>query len=151
MPLSEATISVVAGGLAGAVETTISYPLDLAKTRQQLEGRRPESVFRIIPTIARQRGVSGLFSGLSAPLVSEVPRRALKFGANGMYRRWAATSGIFGQSRASRVAEAVLCGGVTGATETVLHTPFERIKAQLQVLDPLLAEESPVHPGPLRM
>lgn len=119
-------VNVLAGGLAGAVETTLSYPLDLAKTRQQLRGNKPQSVARIISEIARERGVRGLYVGLSAPLVSEVPRRALKFGANGFYRGLSAKSGIFGESKASRVTEAVLCGGITGATETVMHTPFER-------------------------
>jgi len=34
--LSEGAINLLAGGGAGLVETLLSYPLDLAKTRQQL-------------------------------------------------------------------------------------------------------------------
>jgi len=81
MPLSEAMISIVAGGVAGAVETTLSYPLDLVKTRQQQKNSN-QSLSRIVPDILRERGLRGLYVGLTAPLVSEVPRRALKFGAN---------------------------------------------------------------------
>lgn len=174
-PLSDTSITIISGGAAGLVETALSYPLDLAKTRQQLfvtaaggikDGKTAggRGTLATLKGILARDGARGLYAGLSAPLVSEVPRRALKFGANGVYQRAATASGLFdgvaGSSRlggggggdsgdsggrdrpagdpskvqpfSSKVAQAFVCGGLTGATEALMHTPFERVKTQVQ-------------------
>ncbi|CAE8586625.1 unnamed protein product [Polarella glacialis] len=125
---SEPVINILSGGSAGLFETTLSYPLDLAKTQQQLASK-PQGTSIVLRQIVRSSGFPGLYAGLSAPLVAEVPRRALKFGANGIYLGWAEDSGIFDDQQPSgRVKRAFAAGGFTGATETLLHTPFERVK-----------------------
>ena len=117
-------VPVIAGGGAGLIETVATYPLDLVKTQQQLSGT--SSVSQSLRAVVGRAGVRGLFKGLSSPVVSEVPRRALKFGANGAYTNKAHELG------APPTVAAVLCGAAAGASETVLHTPFERAKILAQ-------------------
>jgi len=130
MPVSDTTISLVAGGGAGLVETIVTYPLDVVKTRQQLD-TAPRGTFATLRGIVELNGRRGLFAGITAPLVSEVPRRALKFGANGFYGKLA-NKYFPTETNSMRNAVAFVCGGLTGATETVIHTPFERVKVRVQ-------------------
>lgn len=89
-----AMVNLVAGGGAGVVETTLTYPLDLARTRIQMHrgggggggsGASSSSLLGVLRAVEREGGVHQLYRGLLPPLVSEVPRRALKFTANDAY------------------------------------------------------------------
>ena len=128
MTTSEFTRNIIAGGGAGAFETAIFFPLDTVKTRQQLAHGADVGTLATLRGIVRTDGWRGLYRGIAAPMVSEVPRRAIKFSANGFYQRTLAPH------RAERPAVwlATTCGALTGATETLLHTPFETVKTQLQ-------------------
>lgn len=88
-PLSPAVLNLIAGGGAGVVETTLTYPLDLARTRLQMAKEGPgTSLLALLRGIVdTEGGVLRLYRGLLPPLVSEVPRRALKFTANDAYTR----------------------------------------------------------------
>jgi len=110
------------------IETAATYPLDVAKTQQQMYQTRPPNTPSMLSALYKQ---NKLFAGLSAPLISEVPRRSLKFGCNGLYKSIALTV-LQPHSTHTLVASAVLCGGLTGATETVIHTPFEHVKIKVQ-------------------
>lgn len=93
---SPATVNLVAGGGAGVVETTLTYPLDLARTRIQMQvggkkgGGRHSSSSSLLGVLRGvvaegKGGVKQLWRGLLPPLVAEAPRRALKFTANDAY------------------------------------------------------------------
>lgn len=91
-PYSPAVLNLIAGGGAGVVETTLTYPLDLARTRLQMvqtgAGAAGTSLVALLRGIVEtEGGVLRLYRGLLPPLVSEVPRRALKFTANDFYTR----------------------------------------------------------------
>lgn len=89
---SPAMLNLIAGGGAGVVETTLTYPLDLARTRIQMTkagtAASPTPLLALLRGIVRtEGGVLRLYRGLLPPLVSEVPRRALKFTTNDAYTR----------------------------------------------------------------
>ena len=127
MTTSEFSRNIIAGGGAGAFETALFFPLDTVKTRQQL-AHADVGALATLRGIVRTDGWRGLYRGIAAPMVSEVPRRAIKFSANGFYQR------ALAPHRAERPAVwlATTCGALTGATETLLHTPFETVKTQVQ-------------------
>ena len=101
-PYSAFAVSLVAGGGAGVIETILTYPLDLVRTRLQMlqdttgNGadlipskfpcrRHSPGIMRLLASIAQEEGFLRLYRGLLPPLISEVPRRALKFSANEFY------------------------------------------------------------------
>ena len=120
--------SIIAGGGAGAFETALFFPLDTVKTRQQLARGTNVGTLATLRGVVRADGWRGLYRGIAAPMVSEVPRRAIKFSANGFYQRALAPH----RDERPAVWLATTCGALTGATETLLHTPFETVKTQLQ-------------------
>lgn len=109
-PYSSFTLNLIAGSGAGIVETILTYPLDLVRTRFQMArnadltsssnyssiitktnalGHPPHlspTVAGMLIQISKDEGVYRLYRGLLPPLLSEVPRRALKFSANDFFK-----------------------------------------------------------------
>lgn len=150
-PLSSFIINLVAGGGSGCIETVLTYPLDLVKTRLQLEtsikepaqhqGKRYGRILGMIQDIVRQDGWKALYRGLSSPLISEVPRRAVKFSSNGYYTdlikmHFLDQSSVYKDATGSVInpltTTALLAGTFTGFTEAIFHTPFEVVKIRMQ-------------------
>jgi solute carrier family 25 2-oxodicarboxylate transporter 21 len=58
------------------------YPLDVAKTRIQLqhgaakEGKGYTGILDVFRKIIRQEGASRLYRGITAPILMEVPKRS---------------------------------------------------------------------------
>ncbi len=73
--LPAAAESFIAGSSAGAVATTITYPLDLLRTRFAAQGteRVYSSLASSIREIARSEGPRGFFQGLGAGVGQIVP------------------------------------------------------------------------------
>jgi len=71
----------VAGGLAGATSTAITYPLDLMRARQaaQINAPRYSSYFSGTREIIRTEGVHALWNGLRPTLVGIVPYAGFSF------------------------------------------------------------------------
>ncbi len=90
-PYSSFQLNFIAGGGAGIVETVLTYPLDLVRTRIQMTrgASNHPTVAGLLVQVAREsdEGPARLFRGLLPPLLSEVPRRALKFTANDFYKQ----------------------------------------------------------------
>ena len=91
-----------------------SYPLDLAKTRQQLAMQRSATVPQVLREVFKEAGLRGLYSGISAPLLSEVPRRALKFTMNGIFKQRLSTHWSEPRSVSSNVALSTTAGSLAG-------------------------------------
>lgn len=125
----------MAGAVAGVSEILTMYPLDVVKTRIQLQSLpkgHPDTYVNMLDCfvkIIRQEGVSRLYRGISAPILMEAPKRAVKFSANDewgkFYRR------LFGVSNNSQPL-AVLTGATAGATESFVVVPFELVKIRMQ-------------------
>ncbi len=97
------------------IETSVTYPLDLAKTRQQLSMMRSSAtVPQVLREVFREAGLRGLYSGISAPLLSEVPRRALKFTMNGLFKQSLASKWPEPRSVAGDVAVSTVAGSLAG-------------------------------------
>ncbi|RDA85729.1 hypothetical protein CP532_5948 [Ophiocordyceps camponoti-leonardi (nom. inval.)] len=124
-----------AGAVAGVSEILVMYPLDVVKTRVQLQtgkGSGAEAYNGMLDCfrkIIRQEGFSRLYRGISAPILMEAPKRATKFAANDewgkAYRR------MFGMQSMTQ-SLSVLTGASAGATESFVVVPFELVKIRLQ-------------------
>ncbi|RFU73169.1 mitochondrial 2-oxodicarboxylate carrier 2 [Trichoderma arundinaceum] len=124
-----------AGAIAGVSEILVMYPLDVVKTRVQLQtgkGAGAESyngMLDCFQKIIKNEGFSRLYRGISAPILMEAPKRATKFAANDewgkVYRK------LFGVDKMTQ-SLSVLTGATAGATESFVVVPFELVKIRLQ-------------------
>lgn len=111
------------------------YPLDVVKTRMQLQVTGPDgtvaykNMFDCLTKIIKQEGFSRLYRGISAPILMEAPKRATKFAANDEWGRF--YKSLFGVDKMTQPLS-VLTGATAGATESFVVVPFELIKIRLQ-------------------
>ncbi|OTA61526.1 mitochondrial carrier [Hypoxylon sp. EC38] len=124
-----------AGAVAGISEILTMYPLDVVKTRVQLQtgkGTGADSyngMLDCFQKIVRNEGFSRLYRGITAPILMEAPKRATKFAANDewgkIYRK------AFGAEKMNQ-SLSILTGASAGATESFVVVPFELVKIRLQ-------------------
>lgn len=119
-----------AGAIAGVSEILVMYPLDVVKTRQQLDTTGAyNGTIKCLKKIVAEEGPLRLYKGISAPILMEAPKRATKFAANDEWGKFYRKA--FGVP-AMTPGLAVLTGATAGATESFIVVPFELIKIRLQ-------------------
>ncbi|XP_044748290.1 mitochondrial 2-oxodicarboxylate carrier-like [Coccinella septempunctata] len=133
--LKEAAIQVGSGGTAGFVEVCIMHPLDLVKTRLQLQNKMimkadPQFYNGIVDCLLKMyknEGLGAFWKGIVPPILVETPKRAVKFFTFEQYKQLF----LFGHSSPTPVTYS-LAGLSAGITESILVTPFEVVKVALQ-------------------
>lgn len=125
----------VAGAIAGVSEILVMYPLDVVKTRVQLQTGKGmgedaySGMLDCFRKIIAKEGPSRLYRGITAPILMEAPKRATKFAANDewgkLYRQ------LFGIPKMNQQLS-ILTGASAGATESFVVVPFELVKIRLQ-------------------
>ncbi|KAK4987636.1 hypothetical protein LTR50_004479 [Elasticomyces elasticus] len=124
-----------AGAVAGVSEILIMYPLDVVKTRVQLQtgkGVGEDSYNGMVDCfrkIIRNEGFSRLYRGITAPILMEAPKRATKFAANDEWGK--VYRNAFGAPKMTQ-SLSILTGATAGATEAFVVVPFELVKIRLQ-------------------
>lgn len=121
----------ISGGAAGLVEICLTHPLDVVKTRFQLQGgpgdpNRYNSVGHCFRTMYRTEGFSSFYKGILPPILAETPKRAIKFFFFERYRE------LFSRGQPSTPLVYAAAGLGCGLTEGFVCNPFERVKVQLQ-------------------
>lgn len=119
----------IAGAIAGVSEILTFYPLDVVKTRMQLERGASPSLVTSLKNIVAQEGFGRLYKGLVPPLLLEAPKRATKFAANDF---WGKTYRDLSGSPKMTQSLSILTGMSAGATESFVVVPFELVKIRLQ-------------------
>jgi len=74
---------VCIGGLTGAIEVCITFPTEYVKTQLQLDekmgdSRRYRGIVDCIRVTVRERGIFGLYRGLSVLLYFAIPKSAVR-------------------------------------------------------------------------
>ncbi|XP_047355806.1 mitochondrial 2-oxodicarboxylate carrier isoform X2 [Vespa velutina] len=111
--INEGIIQIGAGGSAGFVEVCVMHPMDLIKTRFQLQVRMQAAdatyytgIIDCMHKMCKTEGITALWKGLLPPIIVETPKRAVKtFSCAGFF---------------------------AGITEGILVNPFEVIKIKQQ-------------------
>ncbi|KAL2266048.1 hypothetical protein VTJ83DRAFT_5400 [Remersonia thermophila] len=125
----------LAGAIAGVSEILVMYPLDVIKTRIQLQTGKGAGadaytgMLDCFQKIVRNEGPSRLYRGITAPILMEAPKRATKFAANDKWGKFYRE--LFGQQTMTQ-SLSVLTGASAGATESFVVVPFELVKIRLQ-------------------
>jgi len=117
----------MAGGAAGAIEVCIMYPTEYVKTQLQLSPGKFKGPIDCATTMVRERGVLGLYRGLSTLIVGSIPKAAVRFAAfKEMSKRLKDANGKL------TTGNTVLCGLVAGASEAIIAVaPAETLKTKM--------------------
>lgn len=123
-------IKLVSGMAGGVAEACLLQPLDVSKTRLQLDKNgKYKGMFDCLKVIARNEGVPALYKGLT-PFVTHLTfKYALRFG---LFEHIKLLLGADSKGNASKSVN-FTAGLAVGAIEaTMIVTPFEVIKTRLQ-------------------
>uniref|UniRef100_A0ABM0M6J2 Mitochondrial 2-oxodicarboxylate carrier n=1 Tax=Saccoglossus kowalevskii TaxID=10224 RepID=A0ABM0M6J2_SACKO len=128
----QAAQQLTAGGLAGVVEVSLMHPLDLIKTRFQIQGAANDptaykSLADCFRTIYRSEGIASFYKGILPPIMAEAPKRAVKFFTFEQYKKIF----LFGAVEPNALTF-TLAGLGAGLTEAFVTNPFEVVKVKLQ-------------------
>ena len=123
-----------AGAVAGISEILVMYPLDVVKTRMQLQvsgglGPQYKGVVDCIKQIVAKEGASRLYKGISSPVLMEAPKRATKFACNDEFQKIYKRE--FGVEKLTQ-SLSILSGASAGCCEAFVVVPFELVKIRLQ-------------------
>ncbi|XP_003374481.1 coatomer subunit beta [Trichinella spiralis] len=131
--IKDGVFQIAAGGSAGFLEVCLMQPLDLVKTRFQVQSSvadqtRYKSLVDCFLRIYRQEGGLAFYKGIVPPIMAETPKRAVKFFTFEQYRS------VFAESKSINPACGYsLAGLLCGVTEAMVVNPFEAVKVRLQV------------------
>ncbi|RHY53099.1 hypothetical protein DYB30_012629 [Aphanomyces astaci] len=123
-------VKMFAGMAGGVVEACVLQPLDVTKTRLQLDRTGMyKGMFNCGKTIYQTEGGGALYKGLSPFVVHLTLKYALRFGSFAWFKE------LLGAKQGAKASNQVnfMAGLLTGFLESVLIvTPFEVIKTRMQ-------------------
>ena len=118
----------LSGAAAGCVESTITSPFETIKTRLQIEHGTNRSPWYAGKLIFAEKGLPGFYYGLSACLLQNMGKVAIRFSGYGYYTKLF-ESIYFNKTENKNGPLHRLCsGGCAGATEALWIAPCERLK-----------------------
>jgi len=120
--------AIVAGGITGGIEISITYPTEYVKTIMQLyEKDGKKGPLQVVKDTVKTNGVSGLYRGLTCLLYFSVPKAADRFWA------FETAKGFLQDDKGKMSTASNLTAGLTaGIVEAILVvTPMETIKVKL--------------------
>ncbi|BCS17668.1 uncharacterized protein APUU_10496A [Aspergillus puulaauensis] len=129
---SSAAVStrLLAGGMAGATETMITYPFEFVKTLRQLPKSKvtPQpSSFSLLRSTVRTHGIPGLYAGCTALATSNALKASVRFFGFSSGKKRFTSLEIFNENTAT-----MLAGVAAGTAESVLVvTPAESLKTRM--------------------
>ncbi|XP_006007093.1 solute carrier family 25 member 45 [Latimeria chalumnae] len=129
----------IAGCFSGIVQLLVSAPVDLVKVRLQnqthpykykLRGAQPKykGPLHCMVSILREEGLPGLYRGVSALWIRDVPAYGQYFLTYEVLRRW-----MTGEGQEPGTVAVLIAGGSAGTLSWVMATPMDVIKARLQM------------------
>ncbi|KAF1937897.1 mitochondrial carrier [Clathrospora elynae] len=118
-----------ASAFAGIFEILVMCEFNTKPILMRLIAKNVESVLDCFRKMIRNEGVLRLYRGITAPILMEVPKRAIKFSANDSFAPL--YQNLFSAPTLTQPL-AILAGASAGATESLVVVPFELVKIRLQ-------------------
>jgi len=134
--MKKAAIQLAAGGSAGCIEVSIMHPLDLVKTRFQIQSNTTSinservqynGLRDCFVKMYRTEGIKSFWKGVLPPIMVETPKRAWKFFTFEQFQGLF----LFGRDKPNALTYS-LAGLGSGVTEAIIVNPFEVVKVKLQ-------------------
>lgn len=125
----KAVVQFSSGAVAGFIEVCVNHPLDVVKTRLQMQSaddpRRYKSIADCFKRMAKSEGFFAIYKGIVPVLVVETPKMALRFMTYEQTKRVLS-------DYVSLVPNNMISGFFAGAVEGIAVNPFEVVKVRLQ-------------------
>lgn len=118
----------LAGASAGLAQTPVSSPIELAKTRLQLQSTgqgNSQGPMQCLRNIYRQEGYRGVFKGLGITFLREGPAYGVYFVTYEMLTKTSSKQPI-------STLHILLAGGLAGTASWVISYPVDVIKSRIQ-------------------
>lgn len=135
---TDALKDIIFGSIAGVIGKTIEYPFDTVKVR--LQSQPSQLPLRYIGPLDcfqqsfREEGITGLYRGISAPLIgAAIETSSLFFSYRIAQCLLQATFVPPADHNPLPLSALVACGAASGAFTSLLLTPIELVKCQMQV------------------
>jgi len=126
---------VIASLASGFTQTFVITPLELTKTRLQIQTSQKNQVYKGLidccRQIYRQQGFFGLFKGFNATFIRDAIGFTAFFGIFEQFSRWISKEGP--PYRDITIVGHVVAGGLTGAISWGCAFPADVIKCRIQV------------------
>lgn len=130
-----ATISSVAGGLAGLTAVLLTYPLELVRTRMAyricdgITCSPYSTVWSTLRAVLEAGGPIGLYAGVGMTLIGTLPFEGIKFGAYDVFKSWVPRD-EFGRLSPLNT---LLAGASAGALAHTLTYPLDTMRRRMQM------------------
>ena len=121
------TTTLLSGGLAGTVASTITCPLEVVKTQLQSSGSG-KTVSSVVSAVYKADGWRGFWRGLPPTLLGIIPSRATYFWA------YSTSKSILTPRIGEGTLNAVLSGAAAGITGNTITNPIWMVKTRMQLL-----------------
>jgi hypothetical protein len=134
----DAMINVVAGILGSAIGEAVAYPVDVMKTRIQSSSGSSSPV-KALAGLLQERGLFGMYAGLSAPLLGSVIIKTCVFGGYEVAKRLVRMvssrkgSGYHSKTRHLTFLEGVIASTGAGIFAAFAYAPIDRVKITMQL------------------
>ncbi|XP_047574465.1 mitochondrial brown fat uncoupling protein 1 isoform X1 [Lutra lutra] len=129
------TVKIFSAGVAACVADAITFPLDTAKVRLQIQGEcqtsraiRYKGVLGTITTLAKTEGPVKLYSGLPAGLQRQISFASLRIGLYDTVQEFFST----GKETTPSLGSKISAGLTTGGVAVFIGQPTEVVKVRLQ-------------------
>lgn len=128
---------LLAGGLAGGVTLSLTYPLEFIRGRLTVQTEdKYRSLSHAFRSVVRKEGVLALYKGLWPSLLGIVPYVGMDFAAFYTFKSILLKDKRFCKDDGTLGAVATLsCGGIAGALAQTVSYPLDLIRRRMQVQD----------------
>jgi hypothetical protein len=125
---------LVFGGAASCVAECVTMPMDVCKTRMQIQNTlKPQynGVVNALLKISREEGASALWKGLKPALLRQASYGSLRYGLYTPLKNLLAGDSSSGTSSLP-IYKKVLAGAMSGAMASLVANPTDLIKVRMQ-------------------
>eukprot|EP00164_Ancoracysta_twista_P011474 GFYU01017682.1.p1 GENE.GFYU01017682.1~~GFYU01017682.1.p1 ORF type:complete len:315 (-),score=81.12 GFYU01017682.1:483-1427(-) len=116
------------GGIASCVAETATIPMDVVKTRMQIQSSTKMSTWQVGVQAVRQEGVGALFKGLTPALLRQSTYGSLRYGCYEPIKKVLGTN----PDGSTTLLKKVIAGSLSGAAASAICNPTDLIKVRMQ-------------------
>ncbi|KAH7672843.1 solute carrier family 25 (mitochondrial phosphate transporter) member 23/24/25/41 protein [Dioscorea alata] len=128
---ADVLLRLLGGGLAGITAATVTYPLDLVRTRLAAQTKHVyyRGMSHALYAICRDEGVRGLYKGLGATLLGVGPSIAISFSVyDTLKSHWRSV-----RPQDSPVLVSLACGSLSGIASSTATFPLDLVRRRKQL------------------